>query len=254
MTERPADRRAELAAALDTVRDRLTAACAAARRDPAEVALLAVTKNFPASDVALLADLGLTEFGENKDGEAAGKKAEFTALRPDTETRWHMVGRLQRNKARSVARWAAMAQSVDSDRLINALSRAAEQALDAGERTRPLEVLLQVSLDGDPARGGALIDDLPVLANHVAASASLRLRGVMAVAPLGQPPAPYFERLVIAANRLRTDHQEAIMVSAGMSGDLETAIEWGSTCVRVGTALLGTRQLASQAGVEKGRP
>ena len=246
------DRRTELATALDAVRDRVRAACAAAGRDSAEVLLLAVTKNFPATDVALLADLGLTEFGENKDGEAAAKFAEFRTLRPDARTRWHMVGRLQRNKARSVARWAAMTPSVDSGRLADALSRAAASALDAGERTEPLEVLLQVSLDGDPARGGVLIDDLPALANQVAASASLRLRGVMAVAPLDQPPAPYFERLAIAANRLRTDHQEAIMVSAGMSGDLETAIEWGSTCVRVGTALLGTRQLASQAG-EKGR-
>jgi PLP dependent protein len=248
------DRRSELAAALDAVRARVAAACAASGRDPGEIALLAVTKNFPASDVALLADLGLTEFAENKDAEAVGKTAEFTALRPGASTRWHMVGRLQRNKARSVARWAAMVQSVDSDRLIDALSRAARNALDAGERTRPLEVLLQVSLDDDPARGGASITDLPGLANQIAASASLRLRGVMAVAPLGEPPAPYFERLAIAAKQLRTEHQEAIMVSAGMSGDLETAIKWGSTCVRVGTALLGARQLASQAGVEKGRP
>lgn len=246
------DRRAEIAAGLAAVRTRLANACAAAGRDPAEVMLLPVTKNFPASDAAILADLGLTQFGENRDQEAAGKVAEFRRLRPDAAVRWHMIGRLQRNKARSVVGWAAVVQSVDSERLADALDRAAATALDRGERTAPLDVLVQASLDDDPARGGCPLAELPRLADHIAATGQLRLRGVMAVAPLDVAAEPYFERLAIVANRLRADHAEAIMVSAGMSGDLEAAIGWGSTCVRVGTALLGTRQLASQARPDGG--
>ncbi|HWC83721.1 MAG TPA: YggS family pyridoxal phosphate-dependent enzyme [Pseudonocardiaceae bacterium] len=248
------DRRADIAANLAAVRDRIARACAAADRDPAEVSLLAVTKTFPASDVALLSDLGLTEFAENRDPEAVGKIPEFDRLRPDAGARWQMVGRLQRNKARSVVRWADTVQSVDSERLADALARAAATALDKRERSEPLGVLIQASLDGDPARGGVPLPELPSLANRIASEASLELRGVMAVAPLGQPPEPYFERLADAADRLRTDHQGAIVMSAGMSGDLEAAIGWGSTCVRVGTALLGTRELASQASVEEGQP
>ena len=230
------DRRAELTAALAAVRARLARACAAAGRDPAEVSLLAVTKTFPADDVALLADLGLTEFAENKDVEAVGKIAEFDRLRPDARVGWQMVGRLQRNTARSVARWASMVQSVDSVRWADALDRAAANGLDRGERGAALDVLVQASLDDDPTRGGCPLSDLPRLANRIAGCASLRLRGVMAVAPLGQAPEPYFERLAIAANRLRADHQGAVVVSAGMSGDLEAAIGWGSSGARVGRA------------------
>jgi hypothetical protein len=243
-----------VAAALTAVRERVRAACVAAGRDPAEVDLLAVTKTFPAADVAILADLGLTEFGENRDAEAVGKVAELAAARPDLPARWQMVGRLQRNKARSVARWASQVQSLDSERLAVALDRATEHALAEGERAEPLDVLIQVRLDDDPGRGGCPVDDVPRLSELVATSPALRLRGVMAVAPLNQSPAPAFEQLSIVANRLRGDHPEAIVVSAGMSGDLEVAIGWGSTCVRVGTALLGTRQLASQAVAEEGPP
>src|SRR5262249_51465342 len=124
------DRAAVLAAGLAAVRERIAAACAAAHRDPAEVRLLAITKTVPASDVALLTDLGLTGFGENRDGEAAAKAAELAQLRPDVPVRWSMVGRLQRNKARSVVDWAAEVQSVDSGRLADALRHAAQRSLD----------------------------------------------------------------------------------------------------------------------------
>jgi uncharacterized pyridoxal phosphate-containing UPF0001 family protein len=156
-----------------------------------------------------------------------------------------MLGRLQRNKARAVARWAAEIQSVDSERLVTALDKAVATARDAGDRTEPLDVLLQVSIDGDPTRGGAPLDTLRPLADHVARSGELRLRGLMAVAPLSSPPEEAFERLASAADRLREDHPEAVELSAGMTGDLEAAITHGSTCVRVGTALLGTRGIAS---------
>jgi pyridoxal phosphate enzyme (YggS family) len=240
-----AERKAELAANLTAVRKRIAAACAAADRDPAGVRLLAVTKTFPASDVALLADLGQTDVAENRDGDAAAKAAEVAGLRPGVAVHWSMVGRLQRNKARSVAGWADEVQSVDSGRLADALQHAVELSLDRGKRTDALDVLVQASIDGDPARGGCPLDDLVSLSDHIAGLAALRLRGVMAVAPLGMPPEQAFQRLATAAEGLRSAHPEASGLSAGMSGDLEQAIMHGSTCVRVGTAILGGRRLAS---------
>lgn len=240
-----AERRTELAESLAEVRDRIGRACVAAGRASEDVRLLAVTKTFPADDAALLTDLGVAELAENRDQEAAGKAHAVTGLRPAADVRWHMVGRLQRNKARSVVRWAAEVQSVDSIRLAEALGRAAANAREAGERQQPLDVLLQASLDEDPERGGCPIEGLDELAEGVARTGELRLRGLMAVAPLGVDPRAAFDRLAVAAERLRRDHQEATELSAGMSGDLEAAIARGSTCVRVGTALLGGRGLAS---------
>lgn len=237
-------RQAELATALARVRERTCQACLAAGRDPMDVQLLAVTKTFPVEDVALLADLGLTNFGENRDGEAVDKVAGLARLRPRMAVRWHMVGRLQRNKARSVARWAAGVQSIDSDRLTDVVGQAARIALDRGDRGVPLDVLVQASIDGDPARGGCPLPELPKLADLVAGCDALRLAGVMAVAPLGMPPEQAFGQLAEAAARLRVDYPEAREVSAGMSGDLEAAIAHGATWVRVGTALLGSRPLA----------
>jgi pyridoxal phosphate enzyme (YggS family) len=242
------DRRAELAAALAEVRERIHAAASAANRDPAQVTLVAVTKTFPARDAALLADLGIGDLGENRDQEAAAKTAEFARLRPDAALRWHMVGRLQRNKARSVVGWADVVQSVDSERLAEALDRATLAALRDGSRRRPLDVLVQVSLDTAEAarhRGGCPPAGVPALAEYVASAEGLVLGGVMAVAPLGADPEPAFERLAAVAARMRESHPAAGAVSAGMTGDFETAITYGSTCVRVGTALLGRRPLAS---------
>ncbi len=240
-----AARRSELAAALACLRQRIAAACCAAGRDPAEVRLLPVTKTFPARVVVLLTDLGLLDAAEARDSEAAAKVAEVNALRPAVPVRWHMVGRLQRNKARSVARWAVQVQSVDSPRLVQALDRAAGLAREAGDRQAPLSVLVQASLDGDPRRGGCPLAELDALADQVAVAPSLQLQGVMAVAPLGCPPEAAFARLSQAVARLRNAHPSAVELSAGMSGDLEQAIECGSTCVRVGTALLGSRPLTS---------
>lgn len=238
-------RREQLAAALAAVRERIATACTRAGRAPGEVRLIAVTKTFPATDAALLTDLGMLDLGENREQEAAGKAAQLRELRPDAAVRWHMVGRLQRNKARSVARWAAEIQSVDSVRLAQALDRAAGHAREAGERAEPLDVLVQASVDGDPARGGCPLDGLDELADEVAASGDLRLRGLMAVAPLTMAAEEAFEALAGAAERLRRGHPAATELSAGMTNDLEIAIAHGSTCVRVGTALLGTRGLAS---------
>ncbi len=225
-------RREEVAANLAVVRDRIAAACAAAGREPAEVTLVAVTKTFPTEDVRMLAELGVLDVGENRDQEARAKAA---ALQ-DLPLRWHFVGRLQTNKCRSVARYATVVHSVDRAGLVAALGRAAH---DAGRR---LTVLVQVALDDDPTRGGARPDDVPALADAVAADHRLVLGGVMAVAPLGADPGRAFARLAEVAAAVRADHPTATAVSAGMSGDLEAAVRNGATHVRIGTALLGGRR------------
>ncbi|SCG47565.1 YggS family pyridoxal phosphate-dependent enzyme [Micromonospora humi] len=244
MTDSPTavrpERRAELAAGLARVRARVADACAAAGRDPDGVTLIAVTKTYPAADVVALAGLGVTDVGENRDQEAAPKAAAVAAA--GAAPRWHFIGQLQRNKARSVVRYADVVQSVDSVRLAAALDAAASDVRD-----RPLDVLVQVSIDGDPARGGALPGGadpqrgLDRVAAAVAGAAGLRLAGLMAVAPLGWEPVRAFARLAEVAARLRADHPGAAALSAGMSGDLESAIAHGATHVRVGSALLGMR-------------
>ncbi len=242
MTE---SRREELARRLRAVRERIDAACVAAGRAPGDVALLAVTKTVPAADVATLLDLGLTAFGENRVQEAGRKVDEVAELRPGAAPRWHIVGGLQRNKARSVVRWADRVESVDSIRLADALDDAVRRARDTGGRRDVLSVLLQLSVDGDPERGGVPRDGLAGLAEHVAGCAGLQLDGLMAVAPRGADPDAVFASVLAAAEALRTAHPQARTLSTGMSGDLEAAIRHGSDVVRVGTALVGERRLTS---------
>jgi pyridoxal phosphate enzyme (YggS family) len=224
-------RRDELAARLAAVTGRISAACAAAGRMSQDVTLIAVTKTFPASDVRLLNGLGVRNFGENRDAEAAPKAAQCA----DLDLAWHFVGQLQTNKAASVARYATFVHSVDRLRLIRALGTAARRA------GRVIECLIEVSLDGDPARGGALASDVPGLAEALTGEAGLVLAGVMAIAPLGMPPADAFARLLDSAAAVRAVRPAATVISAGMSGDLEAAIAAGATHVRIGTALLGDR-------------
>jgi PLP dependent protein len=234
-------RRAQLAASLDEVRGRIARACQTAGRDPGEVTLVAVTKTYPASDVLLLAGLGVTDVGENKDQEANPKAASVRDA--GGAVRWHYVGQLQRNKAKSVVTYADVVQSVDSQRLTSALDRAAEH------RESPLDVFVQVSIDGDPDRGGAVADateadrDLWRVAEAVAAADRLRLGGLMAVAPVDWEPERAFAALAALAQRLTAEHPAATAISAGMSGDLEAAVTYGATHVRVGTSLLGMRNL-----------
>jgi PLP dependent protein len=240
------DRGEELARRLGAVRERIAAACAAAGRDPASVDLLAVTKTIPAEDVALLLDLGLTAFGENRVQEAAAKVAEVAALRPDAAPRWHVIGSVQRNKARSVVRWADRVESVDSPRLADALDLAVQREVETGGRTDRLPVLLQFSVDGDPRRGGVPRAGLGPLAEHVVSCAGLQLAGLMAVAPLGADPNAAFTEVEAASAWLRQRFPQAAALSAGMSSDLEVAIRHGSGLVRVGTALVGDRRLTSR--------
>lgn len=244
-------REEELGRALAAVRRRIDDAAAAAGRNAGEIELLPVTKFFPATDVAILSRLGCRAFGESREQEAAAKSAQVANLIAES-VRWHMVGQIQRNKARSIARWAHAAHSVDSVRLVAALDRAVAAELEVGERSEPLRVYVQVSLDGDATRGGVdagrpdLVDQL---CDEVAAAPALSLMGLMGIPPLTWNSAAAFSRLAAEHQRVLRSHPDATGLSAGMSDDLETAVEHGSTCVRVGTALLGPRPLTSPSVV-----
>jgi PLP dependent protein len=224
-------RREELALRLAEVRGRIAKACEAAGRDVSELTLIAVTKTKPASDVRLLSQLGVKDIGENRDAEAAPKAAECA----DQNLTWHFVGQLQTNKCASVAQYASVVHSVDRLRLVSALGKAARRA------GRVIECLVEVSLDGDQARGGAVAEQVPALAEALAAEDGLVLGGVMAIAPLSMPPADAFARLLVSAAAVREVRPGAAVISAGMSGDLEAAVEAGATHLRIGTALLGDR-------------
>jgi len=243
-----AERAAELADALAALKARVDRAAQAAGRDSAEVRLLPITKFFPASDVLALYGLGCRDFGESREQEASKKIADVAAAGADDPIRWHMVGRIQRNKAKAVAQWAYSAHSVDSAKVVAALDRAAGEALDGGVRSALLRVYLQLSLDGDVDRGGVDVhrpDEVDALCAALDAAAALEFTGFMAIPPLGADPGAAFARLGEERDRVQPSYRQWLELSAGMSGDLEAAIEHGSSCVRVGTALMGQRPLAS---------
>ncbi|GAA3051707.1 YggS family pyridoxal phosphate enzyme [Nesterenkonia aethiopica] len=254
------DRTEELRERLDAVRARIDRAVAlVGRRERPE--LIVVTKFFPAEDVLRLLHLGVTDVGENRDQEASAKAdavdrliAAHTAAHPDlplAPPRWHFIGQLQSNKARSVLRYASSVHSVDRSSLLKALRRAAagsaesqEAGAPAAGRAREVDCLIQVDLRTEipsDARGGARPEQIAQLADSVQAAEGLRLAGLMAVAPLDEPPGPAFARLAELSAELRTVHPEAVMVSAGMSNDLEEAVAHGATHLRIGRDVLGNR-------------
>ena len=227
-------RREELAAHLAAVNKRIASACSEAGRAADEVTLVVVTKFFPASDVQLLAELGVTDVGENRHQEAEAKIAECG----DLPVRWHFIGGLQSNKAAAVAAYSDVVESVDRPKVVAALDKGAHG------RSRRLDCLVQVSLDPPEqhaGRSGVLPEQLTALADEVATAGMLRLRGLMAVAPPDEDPLSDFDRLDAISERLLVDHPDATWLSAGMSGDLEAAISHGATHVRVGSAVLGSR-------------
>ena len=235
MSGPPAVRRDEVAKGLAAVRARIETACVESGRSPDEVTLVVVTKFFPASDVRLLHDLGVTEVAENRHQEALAKREACA----DLPMRWHFIGHLQSNKAAAVGAWADVVESVDRARLLPGLSRAAHQ------RDTELDVLVQVSLDppsADRGRSGVAPEAAAQLALDVTVAEGLVLRGVMAVAPLGGDPVAAFARLGVVATEVRNQVPSATWVSAGMSGDLEQAVSAGATHVRVGSAVLGNRR------------
>lgn len=231
-------RLAELRERLAVVRQRIDSAVADAGRQAEPPQLIVVTKFHPAEDVERLAALGITDVGENRDQEAADKAARLAELR----LRWHFIGQLQSNKAKSVVRYAHAVHSVDRPQLAAALAKAVRAEQERTGRA-DLECFIQVSLDedADGHRGGALPADVPGLAEVLSASPGLRLAGVMAVAPLAADPEAAFEKLAAISARLRSEYPQATAISAGMSQDLEAAIRCGATHLRIGSDILGPR-------------
>jgi PLP dependent protein len=213
---------------------RMAEACKAAGRSPEEVELLAVTKTHPAEAAEYVARFGLKAVGENRVQEALDKK-----LLTRVSLRWELIGHLQSNKAKLVAEHFDRIQSVDSQKLLTLLDRA------ANERGRTLAILLQINAGRDPAKFGAEIEDTPKLLESALSCKSLRLDGLMTIAPLSDDPA-VAQRTFAALRELRDKFAPQFGVplrelSMGMSGDLDAAIAAGSTLVRVGTALFGQR-------------
>jgi len=201
----------------------------AAGRRPDEVTTIVVTKFHPASLVRELYDLGVRDVAENRHQEAQAKSAETADLEG---LRWHFVGQLQSKKARQARRYAAAVHSLDRPSVVDAL------AVDDG---RLLDVWVQVALSDEPGRGGAEPDEVEPLVERVLSSPGLRLRGVMAVAPLGRPARPAFARLRTVSERVRTLAPGADAISAGMSDDYADAVAEGATHLRIGAAITGSR-------------
>ncbi len=236
-------RSAELASNLRTVRERINRACDAAGRPPAT--LIVVTKFFPADDVRRLVDLGVTDVGENRDQEARDKHAECS----DLPLTWHFIGQLQTNKAKSVVRYANLVHTVDRASLAAALDKA------SSNQGTVQDVLIQVSLDPSErsGRGGVARAEVPALTDVVGQARHLRLRGVMGVAPLDQDPNPAFAELAGIAARIRGQHPDAEIISAGMSSDLEAAVSHGATHLRIGTAVMGSRPTVRYRPIKGGK-
>ena len=223
-----------LAERLSTIDERISDAARAAGRDASEITRIVVTKFHPASLVDELSALGVGDVGENRQQELTAKVGEVRLSGP---LRWHFIGQAQTNKARAVRAAASVVHTVDRARLADAFDRAGEPG------DYPLDVLVQVNLTDDAERGGVPPEGLEALAEHVSGCGSLRLRGIMAVAPLDEEPASAFARLAGYAERLRAIDPDARWISAGMTGDFIEAISAGATHLRIGSAITGPRPL-----------
>ena len=209
----------EISANLEMVKSKI----AAVASHP--VTLIAVTKTFPVSDAQILQQLGVTDFGENRDSEGAEKSQLVVG-------NWHFQGQIQSNKLKSITSWASVIHSLDDPRHFEMIEKVAPH---------PLSLFLQVSLDGAHHRGGAGVDQLYQLAEKVSASATHTLAGLMSVPPVGMDPEKAYSQLALIRTEFMNRFPNAKSLSAGMSGDYETAISHGATHVRVGSSILGSR-------------
>jgi len=212
---------------LKAVQLRISEACQASGRNASEVTLIAVTKNYPISDVQILVDYGVSNFGENRDQEGREKSAAIKA-------HWHFQGQIQSNKIGSIASWAQTVHSLDEARHVEKFSRAIPEG-------KKLEVFIQVALDASPGRGGVGEQSLAQMADLVISFPALELQGLMAVAPLGEDPDRAFARLAIIHSEFIQQFPRSAALSAGMSLDYESAIAHGATHVRIGSSILGSR-------------
>jgi pyridoxal phosphate enzyme (YggS family) len=231
----------EFARRADALRAQIAAACAAAGRDPRDVELLAVTKTHPAAAADYAARYGLRGVGENRVQEGMEKRPQTAAV--SSGLRWELIGHLQSNKSKLAAQHFDRVQSVDSEKLLNHLDRA------AAELGKTLPVLLQINAGDDPAKFGADLPDAPRLLEIALTKKNLQVHGLMTIAPLGTTPAETAAHAQRTFANLRTLRDELAArfgtplreLSMGMTGDLAPAIAAGSTMVRVGTALYGAR-------------
>lgn len=223
------DRKAEIAANLLEVKERITNATAKIGRNPADINLIAVTKTFPISDLQYLYELGVRDFGENRDQEASEKVGHLPA-----DINWHFQGQIQSNKLKSITSWASYIHSIDQLKYAKMVSEFA-----GGQHK---SIFLQVSLDQVPeSRGGVDPAKLVELANGITEFANLNLMGLMAVAPLEENTDQAFSRLAKIHSNFKESFPTAKYLSAGMSGDYETAILHGATHLRIGSSILGNR-------------
>jgi len=220
------NRAAEISTNLQVIRDRVASAAEGAGRDPKEITLIAVTKTFPVTDVKILYELGVRDFGENRDQEGSLKFSELPG-----DCNWHFQGQIQSNKLKSIAIWADVIHSIDDISHAKKLS-----SLVAAK-----DIFVQVSLDNLPGRGGVNPDQLLDFLGEVRALANLKVRGLMAVAPLDEPPLAAFKRLKTLSEMVIKTHPDAWEISAGMSNDFEAAISQGATHIRIGSQILGVR-------------
>jgi PLP dependent protein len=230
----PPDRTRVIAARRGEIEARIAAACERAGRDPADVTLVAVTKTHPVASIAAALAAGLTHFGENRVQELAAKRAAL----PEASATWHLIGHVQTNKARDAVRSADLVHGVDSARLAEALARRAEAD------GRRLPVLVQVNVSGEASKQGCSPEDAAALVAVVAALPELHLDGLMTLAAPADDPEtirPQFRLLRTLRDRLQTPDLALPVLSMGMSGDYEVAVEEGATHVRIGTALFGAR-------------
>ncbi len=224
------DRRSEIAEALQNVDRRIERAAHLSGRIRDDISLIVVTKTYPASDVQILCDLGVLDFGENRDNEGREKSAVVNG-------RWHFQGEVQSNKIGSITRWADVVHSLDSAKHIS-------KCESAVAREKVLSIFLQVSLDdasGATSRGGATPKDLDGLAELAISSPHLNLLGIMAVAPMHEDASTSFRRLSEIHADFRYKFPSAPFLSAGMSNDFEDAILHGATHIRIGSSILGVR-------------
>ena len=225
-------RRIEIAENLAKVKERITKAADASKRDIGEITLIAVTKTFPVSDIEILYELGIRNFGENRDQEGSVKAPEL----PD-DAIWHFQGQIQSNKLKSIVNWADVVHSIDQ------FSHA--QKLDSFGRKK--DIFIQVALDQSENRGGIQPSELLNFVESLTALSNLRILGLMAVAPLGEEPDSAFNRLSEISKNLLAIHPGMRAISAGMSNDFEAAISNGATHIRIGSQILGVRQPLTQA-------
>ena len=224
----------ELGQRYQAIVEKIATAARSANREPNEITLVVVSKNHPHQLVLDLLDLGARDFGENRDQEA-NPKAKQIAIESDQVFNWHFIGQLQTNKVKSVLEYANFLHSLDRTSLLDELIKR------TSERTNPLKVFVQVNMTDDPERGGVNPLDLMAFSERVLSSPGLELVGLMGVGGLDVAPELEFERLAQLSTTLQELAPTANRLSMGMSGDFETAIAYGATHLRIGTAITGNR-------------